>query len=497
VKEIQIIWFKRDLRLQDHRPIAEAVKRKTPTLFLYIFEPIFRLNPHYSERHFQFIGQSLRNLQTELATFGHQLICVEAEAEQVFSFLTTQFSIKCVLSYQETGMNFTFQRDKRLATLFATHSIQWHEFPSQGIIRGKFNSSIWNKNWQDIMHQPIDKSKDVIREIPVVSITKLPFPEFSPITPNLSSPFQQGGASLGLETLYSFLNQRAPNFHYLVSSPSYAAKACSRLSPYIAWGNLSLRTVVQATNNTIHSGIAVKALLRFQKRLVWQTHFIQKFEREGRIETENLNPVFNGLREDIDEYKLNAWKHGQTGYPIVDACMRSLIATGWLNFRMRAMLVSFLTHHLWQPWQAGAAYLASLFLDFEPGIHFPQFQMQAGTTALHILRIYDPVKQGLENDPNAEFIQKWLPELRNLPPGLAHKPWEVTALEQGFYNFIPGVNYPSRIVDTQKTGKYAGDILWKRIKSPEAITFSNSWLGKNVISEERKQSPPNWLNPRN
>jgi deoxyribodipyrimidine photo-lyase len=299
--------------------------------------------------------------------------------------------------------------------------------------------------------------------------------------------FQSGGSSQGRALLNSFLKERHKNYFITISRPYESSIYCSRLSPYLAWGALSMRQVVCETLHTTQQSGGNIHLRQFMSRLMWQAHFIQKFERETRMEFENINPMFNGVRLEINESLLQAWKAGETGYPLVDASMRCLHATGWINFRMRAMLVSFLTHHLWQPWQEGASYLASLFLDFEPGIHYPQIQMQAGTTGMHILRIYDPVKQSLEKDSEALFIKKWCPELSEIPAPLVHTPWKLSAMEQVFYNFVPGHTYPNRIVNTSETGVRAQKNLWPIINSNASKDFVNMYFKRHVISPERRR----------
>jgi deoxyribodipyrimidine photo-lyase len=293
--------------------------------------------------------------------------------------------------------------------------------------------------------------------------------------------FQKGGRKAALKYLNSFLTNRIANYSSGISKPEASRSGCSRLSPYIAWGNLSIREVYQQLQEFKAHGKWQRQTRAFGSRLRWQSHFIQKFEAEPRMQFEAVNRAFLSLKQPVNTEYITAWEKGQTGYPLIDAAMRCVHQTGYINFRLRAMVVSFLTHHLFQHFSQGSHWLARQFLDFEPGIHYGQLQMQAGFTGTNTLRVYNPTKNAIEHDPEAIFIKKYVPELRNLPPALAIEPWRIQPLEMQFYNFQYTVDYPGRIVDIAKTRRIALDALYKQRKSAIAEKEKKRILQKHSI----------------
>jgi deoxyribodipyrimidine photo-lyase len=258
--------------------------------------------------------------------------------------------------------------------------------------------------------------------------------------------------------LNSFLAERGRGYAKGLSSPLTAPHCCSRLSPHLAFGTLSLREVVWASRRR-------GGPKPFEERLHWHCHFIQKLESEPELEHRDAHPAYAGLRH-TDPERLAAWSEGRTGLPFLDACMRALTAEGWINFRMRALLMAVASYHLWIDWRDSGLVLARRFVDYEPGIHWNQCQMQAGTTGINTVRIYNPVKQGLDHDPAGVYVRRWLPELARVPPAHLHTPWTMTAAEQEAAGCLLGQHYPFPIVDHEQAAREARERVWGVRKGP-------------------------------
>lgn len=476
-----LVWFKRDLRVVDHAPLSAALASGRPVLPVYVIEDEAWAQPDASPRHAEVLKPALRELDQALRERGGRLLLRHGRAIDVFDALHREFALQAVYAHEETGNAWSFRRDRQVARWLRDRGIPLHEFAQGGVVRRLGSRDGWARIWEQRMGQPVLPAPGRIA-LPARSMAahageaSLDLLEGEP-----AAPLQVGGRRAAIARLEDFLRGEGAGYQRGMSSPLSAPRVCSRLSVALATGVLSLREVVHAVRAARESrALPTRDLDSLEKRLHWHCHFIQKLESQPDIEFRNVHRGFDGLREEaFDRDRFDRWARGETGWPFVDACMRSLKATGWLNFRMRAMLVALASYQLWLHWREPALHLARLFADYEPGIHYSQVQMQAGVTGINIPRMYNPIKQSQDQDPEGSFIRRWLPELDALPAARIHQPWNLSDSEQRRFGVRIGRDYPAPLVDHLQAAREARERLGRWRQRPGMAAESREVLRRH------------------
>ena len=262
-------------------------------------------------------------------------------------------------------------------------------------------------------------------------------------------PVPEAGETVAVRRLEEFLDS-IEEYPSSVSPPRRAEDGgTSHLSPHFSVGSLSLRKAYQrATRKASQAETDEGAVEMFTERLFWNRHFTQKLQDNPSLPYESVNPVYRRMNRNSHEEELvEAWKKGETGYPLVDASMRALTRKGWLNFRSRAMVASFFVYILKQPWWVGADHMRRHLIDGDTAINYAQWQMQAGLVGVHPNRIYNPTKQARENDPEGRYIRRYVPELRDVPKEHLAEPWKMPEEVQRGSGVRVGTEYPEPVVE--------------------------------------------------
>jgi len=504
------VWLKRDLRVTDHPALAAACAsaRGGAVFAVFLYEPEVLTQPEWDSSHTDFQHECLVELEASLGRCGIRLVTRRGEAVAMLEQIRRETGYRLLVAHEETGTGVTYTRDQRVRRWAREAGVEFLELPQTGVVRRLRSRNGWNRLWEARMEaacNPLPRSTGTGGRATILRLETTGLLDCRNLGLAADAKDRQpGGEAAARDVLEDFLSRRGRHYSGGISSPLSAPACCSRLSPYLAFGAISMRRVWQASEVRrleVNAALAEatgpreraelqawhRSLKAVQSRLHWHCHFMQKLEDEPAIEFHNMLRAADGLREnEVSADRLAAWQTGRTGYPLVDACMRSLVATGWLTFRMRALVVSFASYSLWLHWRPTGLFLARHFLDFEPGIHWSQLQMQSGTTGINTLRIYNPTKQALEQDPRGVFIRRWLPELAGVPTAYVHMPWKMPAEVQRAAGCAIGRDYPAPLVDHAAAAREAKRRLAAVRGAPEARTEARGVARRHGSRRDRR-----------
>lgn len=470
--ERKVVWHRYDLRLRDNKALVEAGENAVP---VYVFDPAWLNHDLVSDSRIEFVLECLKDLNRQYQSRGSRICLLYGDPIEELSNLNDRgFKI----FFNKDANHFRREMEEKARKKF-------NGFSGDGVVRHKEGT---RKNWKNNAEKYF-KSKpptlpEKFKQNPLENNTTLKeIREKHRVNPE-KEKFGKGGSKEASNRLQKFLDN-IEKYPSSISSPIKAEKNTSHLSPYIRYGCITRRQAFRHGKWRAKDSKNPKNFQMFIDRLFWHLNFTQKIEDNPKLFKESVNPVFRDLHKDNkDQEKVEAWKQGKTGYPLVDASMRALVQTGWINFRMRAMCATFYSYILKQWWKEGADYFYKHLIDADVAINYYQWQMHSGLVGIHKHRIYNPTKQVKDNDPKGKFIKKYVPELRSLTPKQITKPWEITEQEQENTGVEIGKNYPRPIVDHKTEAKKARK-FFKAKKGSAHAAFKDDQLWKKASLSPR------------
>ena len=470
-------WIKKDVRLADNPALTAALAHAracgADVLPVFVWEPAVLEAPETGPLHVAALAEALAALGARIP-----LLALRGDAARALARLHAVAPFEAIHSHEETGGETTFARDRAVGEWCRSQGISWTEHRQTGVFRGAATRSPDFRDRRDALWRaftdagplptPPDLSRLAVPDAARALAANAQEIDLSAEQTELRQPVSEEAA---LATLDSFLGHRALGYSGGISSPNRAFESGSRLSVHLAWGTVTGRAVYAATQARLdelkgvqHPDAALwrKSLTAFKSRLHWRDHFMQRLETEPEMETAALNAAYDALPTPGDPF-LDAWLAGRTGWPLVDACMRCAEQTGFLNFRMRALVTSVAVHSLRMSWRTIMNPMARLWADYEPGIHIAQTQMQAGVVGINQLRVYSPDKQLADQDRDAVFVRRWVPELADASPAAIFAHPETP---------LPG--YPLPLVDWREWSKAMKDDFYAIRELPETRALADA-----------------------
>ena len=484
-----IHWFRSDLRIEDNTALAAACARVSELVPVFVLDEVLLERHRDAHPRLRFLDRCLRDLARTLDEAGSRLVVVRGAPERRLPELARAGGASLVTWNRDYGP-YAKRRDRAVRRALERDGVEVREYKDRVVFEGDEIRTAkgapysvftpYRRAWWRRFRAagPPEKAQ--------VPGTLPPFPDLgssgdapagslgappgeprgdpnggdsnggsiigSGSGPHLAlaaaartdtTETPLGGTASARARLDTFLDAAAPRYHIDRDFPAVAGT--SRLSPYLRFGAISVRACFRG-------GLALardepdagEGTSKWLDELVWREFFHAILDAHPRVLDGPFHSDFAALEWDARPDRLEAWQAGMTGYPIVDAGMRELAATGWMHNRTRMIVASFLAKDLHLDWRAGERWFMRRLVDGDPASNNGGWQWAAstGTDAQPFFRIFNPTSQGERFDPDGAYIRRWVPELAGLPGNSAHRPWDAPAASRG--------GYPSPIVDHRK-----------------------------------------------
>ncbi len=461
-----LIWFRQDLRLADNPALTAAAMRGSPIVAAYVLDDETPGRWAMSGASRWWLHRSLVSLSADLKKLGIPLVLRRGLADAVIPNLTTEIGADAVY-WNRCYEPFAVARDTAIKAALTRSGVKAESFAAALIAEPwtvktqsgtpfRVFTPFWRALEKDRRPAKPQKAPAYRQPFRQIAGDDLDGWHLLPTKPNWATGFDdwtQGEAG-AQKQLALFIDDALGDYPATRNLPGI--EGVSRLSPYLHWGEISIRQVWHAIE--LHAGTGADAYLRelgwrdFAHHLLWQFPDLPE---------KPFHEEFQAFPWRSDAEALKAWQRGQTGYPFVDAGMRQLWSTGWMHNRVRMVVASFLIKHLLLPWQDGEAWFWDCLVDADLAANAMNWQWVAGSgaDAAPYFRIFNPVLQGEKFDADGAYVRRWVPELADLPDKWLHKPWEAPADILAKANVRLGETYPHPIVDHDIARRRALDAL--------------------------------------
>ena len=443
-------WFRSDLRIADNVALADACRRADALAPVFVMDDALLKAHRDAHPRLRFLHACLHDLAAALEAAGSRLIVLHGAPHRCLPALARACKASLVTWNRDYGP-YAKHRDRAVRDALERDGVEVRTYKDRVVFEGGEIRAVhggiytvythfrraWWRRFQADAPRPAP-APALPGEIPEAPADALREPRGRGLRADTTG-IPRGGAALARERLDAFLGGAAHRYHLDRDRPAVAGT--SRLSPYLRFGAISVRECVRAGLALAAAESAAEEGVRtWIDELVWREFYHAILDAHPRVLDGAFREAGDALEWDDDADRLQAWQAGMTGYPIVDAGMRELAATGWMHNRVRMIVASFLTKDLHIDWRTGERWFMRRLVDGDPASNNGGWQWAAstGADAQPYFRIFNPTTQGERFDPGGEYVRRWVPELEGLAGKAVHRPWTVPLESRA---------YPAPIVD--------------------------------------------------